>query len=86
MTSCRLYTDSIIRPILRQELPNDIYKKVSERLKNCPKVDAIPEGYIKYYGSKKDAVCKMNLDDLIRHFHSDSGGVNGRVSEPERSE
>lgn len=76
MAKCRLYADSIIRPILRQELPEEYYERVSERLKNCPKVDAIPEGYIEYYAKKRDPVCQINLGNMIHHFHRDSGGAD----------
>ena len=74
MMRCRLYSDSILRPLLRHILSKEDYDKVSEKLKACPKVDAIPEGYIRNYASKRDAVCQVNLDTLIRNFHRDCGG------------
>lgn len=77
MARCRLYSDSIIRPILRRELSEEDYKRVSEKLHNCPMVDAIPEGYIKHYAERHDAVCQVNLQNLVQNFHSDSGGKYG---------
>ena len=81
MSRCRLYSDSIIRPILRRELSKEDYEKVSEHLKNCPKVDAIPEGYIVNYASKRDPVCSNNLTNMIEHFHLDCGGDYGKSTE-----
>ena len=80
MARCRLYSDSILRPILRQELSKEDYDRVSKRLINCPKVDAIPEAYILNYAPKHDAVCEMNLRTLLDRFHADSGGGDDRHS------
>lgn len=77
MASCRLYSDSIIRPILRQELSKEDYERISKRLINCPKVDAIPEAYIIHYAPKHDAVCQVNLHNLLDQFHKDCGGGDG---------
>lgn len=77
MARFRLYSDSIIRPILRQELSKEDYERISARLQNCPMIDAIPEGYIKHYADRHDAVCQVNLQNLVQNFHSDSGGKYG---------
>lgn len=69
----RLYCDSIIRPILRQELTKEQYDKVCERLKNCPKVDAIPEAYIENFARKRDPVYQSNLSTLIACYHRETG-------------
>ncbi len=78
MANCRLYSDSLIRPILRQELSKEDYDRISKRLINCPKVDAIPEAYIEHYATKHDPVCQANLHNLLERFHNDSGGCNGQ--------
>lgn len=81
MSRCRLYSDSIIRPILRKELSKEDYERVSERLKNCQQIDAIPEGYITNYAKKHDAVCDNNLKTMIHCFHLDCGGEYGQSTE-----
>lgn len=72
-----LYSESAIRPILRQELSREKYEEIMKKLGEKSTVPAIPEGYIRNYARRHDAVCQGNLNNLISRFHLDTGGENG---------
>ena len=72
-----MYSESVIRPILRQELSREKYESIMKKLGESSTISAIPEGYIRNYARKHDPVCQGNLNNLISRFHLDIGGENG---------
>lgn len=76
----RLYSDSVLRPILRRELSKEDYDRVSERLKDCPKVDAVPEGFITHYAMKHESEFEEGIHRMLRSFHNSSGGCENETN------
>lgn len=67
----RLYADSSLRPLLRKELGEETYWKVCHVLNQAPTIESIPYGYIECYAKSHDAVCQVNLQNLLERYKAD---------------